>query len=234
MKKIVILAMGMVLSSTALAQEEIETTISGDVVSSYIWRGQDLGSAAVQPTFGVGYKGLSLTAWGSYGITDPADTKEFDLTLGYTVGGLNIGVTDYWFNAGLDPGNRYFKYDAHGTNHVFEANIGYDFGFASLQWYTNFSGNDGVNKDGDRAYSSYAEATVPFRLASVDWTATAGVVPFATDFYGTTGFAVTNLSLRADKEIKVTDSFSIPVFGQVTANPCSQKAYLVLGFTLQP
>ena len=43
MKKIVILAMGMVLSSTALAQEKIETTISGDIVSSYIWRGQDKG-----------------------------------------------------------------------------------------------------------------------------------------------------------------------------------------------
>ena len=165
MKKIVILAMGMVLSSTALAQEKIETTISGDIVSSYIWRGQDLGSVALQPTLGVGYKGLSLTAWGSYGLTDPADTKEFDLTLGYTIGGLNIGVTDYWFNAGLDPDNRYFKYDAHGTNHLFEANIGYDFGFASLQWFTNFAGNDGVNKDGKRAYSSYVEATVPFRLA---------------------------------------------------------------------
>ena len=54
MKKIVILAMGMVLSSTALAQEKIETTISGDIVSSYIWRGQDLGSVALQPTLGVG------------------------------------------------------------------------------------------------------------------------------------------------------------------------------------
>jgi len=226
--------MGMVLSSTALAQEKLGTTVKADFVNEYIWRGLKCGDVAVQPTFGVDYNGLSLTAWGSYGLTNSADLKEFDLTLGYTVGGLNIGVTDYWFNAGLDPGNRYFKYDAHGTNHVFEANIGYDFGFASLQWYTNFSGNDGVNKDGDRAYSSYAEATVPFRLASVDWTATAGVVPFAADFYGTTGFAVTNLSLRADKEIKVTDSFSIPVFGQVTANPCSQKAYLVLGFTLQP
>jgi hypothetical protein len=234
MKKIVLFAMGLAMSMTTLAQEEIETTVAADVVSSYIWRGQDLGSTAVQPTLGVAYKGLSLTAWGSYGIADPADTKEFDLTLGYTIGGLNIGVTDYWFNAGLDPENRYFKYDAHGTNHVFEANIGYDFGFASLQWYTNFSGNDGVNKDGDRAYSSYVEASVPFKLASVDWTATAGAVPFATDFYGTTGFAVTNLSLRADKEIKVTDSFSIPVFGQVTANPCAQKAYLVLGITLHP
>lgn len=227
--------MMLVASATAFAQDEIETTISGDVVSSYIWRGQDLGSAAIQPTLGVAYKGLSLSAWGSYGLTDPADAKEFDLTLAYTIGGLNIGVTDYWFNAGgLDPDGRYFKYDAHGTNHVFEANIGYDFGFASLQWFTNFSGNDGVNKDGKRAYSSYAEVAVPFRLATVDWTATAGAVPFATDFYGTTGFAVTNLSLKATKDIKVTDSFSIPVFGQVVGNPCSQKAYLVFGFTLQP
>ena len=234
MKKIVLFAMGMVMSMTTLAQDEVETTVAADVVSSYIWRGQDLGSTAIQPTLGIGYKGLSLTAWGSYGIADPADTKEFDLTLAYSTGGLNIGITDYWFNAGLDPQNRYFKYDAHGTNHVFEANIGYDFGVASVQWFTNIAGNDGVNKDGKRAYSSYAEVAVPFKLASVDWTATAGAVPFATDFYGTTGLAVTNLSLRADKEIKVTDTFSIPVFGQVAANPCSQKAYLVLGFTLHP
>jgi len=234
MKKIVLFAMGMVMSMTAIAQDEIETTVSGDVVSSYIWRGQDLGSTALQPTFGIGFKGLSLSAWGSYGLVNPEDTKEFDLTLGYSVGGFNIGVTDYWFNAGLDPENRYFKYDAHGTNHVFEANIGYDFGVASLQWYTNFAGNDGANKDGERAYSSYVEVAVPFTLATTSWTATAGAVPFATDFYGTTGFAVTNLSLKAEKEIKVTDSFSIPVFGQVVANPCSQKAYLVLGLTLQP
>ena len=225
--------MGLVMSMTTHAQE-IETTISGDIVSNYIWRGQDLGNVSLQPTLGIGYKGFSLSAWGSVGLSDPADTKEFDLTLGYTVGGLNIGITDYWFNAGLDPENRYFKYDAHGTNHVFEANIGYDFGLASVQWFTNIAGNDGVNKDGKRAYSSYVEVAVPFKVATVDWTATAGAVPYATDFYGTTGFAVTNVSLRADKEIKVTDSFSIPVFGQVTGNPCSQKAYLVFGITLHP
>lgn len=228
--------MGLVLGSTTLAQneEKVETIVSGDIVSSYIWRGQDLGSAAIQPTLGVGYKGLSLTAWGSYGLVNSDDVKELDLTLAYSFGGLNIGVTDYWFDAGLDPDNRYFKYDAHGTNHLFEANIGYDFGIASLQWFTNFAGNDGVNNDGKRAYSSYVEAAVPFKLSSIEWTATAGAVPFATTFYGTSGFAVTNLSLRATKEIKVTDTFSIPIFGQVTANPCSQKAYLVLGFTLQP
>lgn len=226
--------MGLAACVATLAQEKVETTICGDVVSSYIWRGQDIGNVSLQPTLGIGYKGLSLTAWGSVGLSDPSDTKEFDLTLSYAIGGLNIGITDYWFNNGLDPENRYLKYDAHGTNHVVEANIGYDFGLASLQWFTNFAENDGVNKDGKRAYSSYVELTVPFKLATVDWAATAGAVPFSTDFYGTDGFAVTNLALRATKEIKVTESFSVPVFGQVVANPCSQKAYLVIGFTLQP
>ena len=242
MKKIVLLAMGLVMSMTAIAQDEIEseskieTTISGDIVSSYIWRGQDLGNVSLQPTLGIGYKGLSLTAWGSVGLTNSDDTKEFDLTLAYTTGGFNIGITDYWFNAGLDPDNRYFMYNAHSTNHVFEANIGYDFGFASLQWYTNFAGNDGVNESGKRAYSSYVEASVPFKLATVDWTATVGVIPYATTFYNewTSGFSVTNVALKATKDIKITDSFSIPIFGQVVANPRTQKAYLVLGFTLQP
>ncbi len=237
MKKIVLFAMGLVMSMTTFAQE-IETTVATDVVNQYIWRGQDLGGVSLQPTLGVGYKGLSLTAWGSVGLTDPADTKEFDLTLAYTIGGLNIGITDYWFNQAIggDPMNRYFKYDAHSTNHVFEANIGYDFGLASVQWFTNLGGNDGVNKDGKRAYSSYVEVVVPFKLSAIDWTATAGAVPFATDFYNewTSGFAVTNLALKATKSIKMTDSFSIPIFAQVAANPCTQKAYLVFGLTLQP
>ena len=224
------------MSMTAFAQDEIETTISGDIVSQYIWRGQDLGGVSLQPTLGLAYKGLSLSAWGNVGLANPDDTKELDLTLAYTIGGFNIGITDYWTNAGLDPDNRYFMYKAHSTNHVFEANIGYDFGFASLQWFTNFAGNDGLNKNGKRAYSSYFEATVPFKLASVDWAATAGAVPYATDFYNgwTSGFAVTNVALKASKDMKITDTFSVPVFAQVAANPCSQKAYLVLGFTLQP
>ena len=233
MKKIAILAMGLVISMTALGQD-VETTIGSDIVSSYIWRGQDLGSTAIQPTLGVEFRGLSFSAWGSYGLANPFDTKEFDLTLAYTVGGFNIGVTDYWLSDGPAPDGRYFKYREGATNHVFEANVGYDFGFASLQWFTNFAGNDGMNPDGKWTYSSYFEVSIPFSLVTAEWTFTAGAVPYATDFYGTQGFAVVNLALTASKEIKVTDSFSIPVFAQVIANPCSQQAYMVFGFTLHP
>ena len=205
MKKIVLMAMLFATGIGATAQDEVETTVATDVVSQYVWRGLECGSVSVQPTLGIGYKGLSLSAWGSIGLSDPTDTKEFDLTLAYSTGGFNIGITDYWFNT---PEERYFLYDANKTSHIFEAN--------------------------KRAYSSYFEISATFKLASVDWSATVGAVPYATDFYGVDGFAVTNLALKATKDIKVTDSFSIPVFAQVAGNPNTQKAYLVFGFTLQP
>ena len=235
MKKVLIItAILFTAAVTVKAQDTLETTIGTDFVSQYVWRGQDLGGVSVQPTLGLGYKGLSLSAWGSAGLSNPADTREFDLTLAYTIGGFNIGVTDYWFNAGLDPLNRYFAYAADCTNHVFEANVGYDFGFASLQWYTNFAGNDGLNLAEKRAYSSYVEVNVPFVLGGVDWTATAGAVPFATDFYGVESFGVVNVALTAAKDIRITDSFSIPVFAQVAANPSSRDAFFVFGIALQP
>lgn len=216
----------------ACAQDNVEGTIAADFVNQYIWRGQELGDVSVQPTLGVAYKGFSLTGWGSVGISDNDDTKEFDLTAAYTTGGFHVGITDYWFNT---PNSKYFAYAAHETSHVFEGNIGYDFGPVALNWYTNFAGNDGYTKKGKRAYSSYVEATAPFKLASLDWTATVGAVPYYTTFYGkANGFAVTNVSLKASKDIRVTDSWSIPLFAAINTNPSTQKAYLVVGFTLRP
>ena len=216
----------------ACAQDNVEGTIAADFVNQYIWRGQELGDVSVQPTLGVAYKGFSLTGWGSVGISDNDDTKEFDLTAAYTTGGFHVGITDYWFNT---PNSKYFAYAAHETSHVFEGNIGYDFGPVALNWYTNFAGNDGYTKKGKRAYSSYVEATAPFKLASLDWTATVGAVPYYTSFYTkANGFAVTNVSLKASKDIRVTDSWSIPLFAAINTNPSTQKAYFVVGFTLQP
>lgn len=217
---------------TATAQDKVEVTVQADFVSQYIWRGQDCGDVSLQPTLGIAYKGLSLSAWGSIGLSEPSDTKELDLTLSYTVGGFNVGITDYWFNS---PNERYFSYAAHKTSHVFEANVGYDFGPVALQWYTNFAGHDGLNNSEKRAYSSYFEVSAPFRLGGLDWTAAVGAVPYATDYYPDAGgFAVTNVSLRAEKEIRVTKSFGIPLFAGISANPSTEKAYLVCGFTLRP
>lgn len=232
--KVTLLALVAMFSTAVSAQDKVEGSVGADVVSRYVWRGQAIGDAAIQPTAGLSYKGLSLSAWGSYGFLNTTDAKEFDLTLSYEAGGFNIGVTDYWFSTyGAD--NKYFEYRAHDTKHVWEANIGYDFGAFDFQWYTNIGGDDGVNKSGKRAYSSYMQLSAPFKLASCDWKATVGAVPYATSFYSeANGFAVTNVSLRATKAVKLCKKFELPLFMEGICNPSTKKGYLVVGFTVEP
>ena len=213
----------------AAAQDKVEVNVGADVVSGYIWRGQDLGNASIQPTLSVGYRGFSLTAWGSAGFSKE-DTKEFDLTLGYAGGGFSVSVTDYWF----DNGPGYFHYGAGNTAHVFEAQVGYDFGFLAANWYTNFAGNDGVNRSGHRAYASYLNLTAPFTLGGLEWTVSVGATPWANTFYngGAGGFELTDIGIGASKEIRLTDRYALPVFARAIWNPATEGAYFVFGISL--
>lgn len=202
----------------------VEAALGVDLVNQYIWRGQDLGDVSLQPTLGISWKGLSLSAWGSVGISDFSDDKELDLTLAYSIKGFNVGITDYWFSQG-----SYFQYKSGKTTHIWEANVGYDFGFLSLQWYTNFAGNDGTNKDSKRAFSSYFELAAPFRLGGLDWSASLGIVPWATTSYNSNGFCVTNVSLRATKDFVIKEKYHLPVYAGLIANPRNEKVYLLFG-----
>ena len=213
----------------AAAQDKVEVNVGADVVSGYIWRGQDLGNASIQPTLSVGYRGFSLTAWGSAGFSKE-DTKEFDLTLGYAGGGFSVSVTDYWF----DNGPGYFHYGAGNTAHVFEAQVGYDFGFLAANWYTNFAGNDGVNRSGHRAYASYLNLTAPFTLGGLEWAVSVGATPWANTFYngGAGGFELTDIGIGASREIRLTDRYALPVFARAIWNPATEGAYFVFGISL--
>ena len=225
MKKLLFILLSVASVATAGAQEEkkVSATLGVDFVNQYIWRGQNLGNVSLQPTLGVAWKGLSLSAWGSVGF-DKDDTKELDFTLSYSKKGFNVGVTDYWFSEG-----SYFQYKAHKTTHIWEGFVGYDFGFLSATWYTNFAGNDGLNGSGKRAYSSYFELSAPFRLAKLDWKGTVGIVPWRTTSYGTNDFACTNVSLRATKNFLIKQKYHLPVYAGLTSNPCSGKFYFVFG-----
>jgi hypothetical protein len=229
-KWVLSLVMAIALPVTSMAQDKVEASVGADLVSGYIWRGQDLGGASVQPSISVAYKGLSLTAWGSVGL-DNNDGKELDLTLAYEIGNFSVSITDFWcVPAGEEY--KYFNYGAHTTHHVFEAQIGYDFEFMALNWFTNIAGEDGVNKKGNRAYSSYISMTVPFNFGGLDWEAEIGATPWATDYYPeTSGFSIYDISLGASKDIKINDSFSIPAYAKATFNPTTDKAYLTFGIS---
>ena len=195
-----------------------------DLVNQYIWRGQDMGNFSIQPTLGVEWKGLSLSAWGSIGITRAEDPKELDFTLSYTLKGFTVGLTDYWFGKG-----SYFQYKSGKTTHIWEGFIGYDFGFLSATWYTNFAGDDGLNNSQQHAYSSYFELKAPFRLAKLDWEGFVGISPWATTTYGNDCFACTNVGLKATKDFLIKQKYHLPVFVGLTTNPDSGKFYMLCG-----
>ncbi|KAA6342730.1 hypothetical protein EZS27_009533 [termite gut metagenome] len=202
-----------------------EVSIGTDVVSNYIWRGTNLGGVSIQPSISLAQSGFSLTAWGSVGL-ESTDTKEFDLTLGYGIGGFSAALTDYWFNN--DDQDVYFKYNE-GTVHLYELTLGYDFGPLSVSWNTNLGGDDYVKENGKKAYSSYAEVAVPFKLGGYDFAAEAGLTPWEGVY--SNKFNITNIGLKATKNIVVTESFTIPAFAKITVNPYEDKAYFVFGIT---
>ena len=70
-------------------------------------------------------------------------------------------------------------------------------------------------------------------MKGVDLTASLGVTPWTGLYHreGTNGFDVSSVSLKASKEIKVTDSFDLPLFVQCIFSPNQDNVYLVVGMS---
>ena len=241
------------MPSSLMAQEEdkkdLEAHIEASIVSHYMWRGTDMEGVSLQPELGVSWKGLSLTAAGSTGF-NKGDLQEIDVTLGYERWGFNIGVTDYW-TAGFDEKDRYFYFTDRKTPHQLEANIGYTCKYGSLQAYTMFWGED-YKTNGDRAYSTFIELSIPFRAGGLDWDLRAGVTPMESAGYQTItvpegaidGFGIINnhyfygggftcnmASLRATKTLEYKN-VKIPVFAEFHANPELKTAMFLAGISV--
>lgn len=229
-------ATALLMSFATFAQEEkqFEIAPSADLVSSYVWRGVYQTGASVQPSINLSYAGFSLTAWGSTdfsSLSDPDKGKEFDLTIGYGIGGFSIGVTDYWW---AGEGHRYGDYS---NSHFFEGTAGYNFGESfplGITWSMMFAGGD-KKADGDRRFSTYVEAAYDFSVLGVDVTPSIGVSPWTGMYHreGKDGFALCTIALKASKEIKITDSFSLPVFAQAIVAPNQDNVFLVFGLSIK-
>lgn len=144
------------------------------------------------------------------------------------------------------------------SDHLFEGTLAYTLPVEklplTLSWSTFFAGNDFKADDNgkvSRAFSTYIEASLPFTVKDVALDVALGVRPWespayqpATTFpnpddptepttpaYYSPELAVVNLSLKASKELKITDAFTLPVFGQVIFNPNAEDVFLVLGIS---
>ncbi|MDR0510690.1 MAG: hypothetical protein LBH06_06330 [Rikenellaceae bacterium] len=221
------------------AQKTIEVGAGADVVSSYVWRGVYQAGVSVQPSVSASYRGFTLGAWGSSDVGFAGmGHKEFDYSLFYSICGLSVGVTDYWWNG---VGAPYFA-APYKDSHYFEGTVSYCFGEKfplTLAWSTMFAGADTeLDAQGKvrQMYSSWFEAAYDFRVKEVACTASLGVSPWKASWLGATRgatkeFTVAALGFKAAKEIAFTDKFSLPVFAQAILSPAADEAHLVFGIS---
>jgi hypothetical protein len=209
-------------TSRILAQEEESESSSKfspgvDFYSSYIWRGSKQGTGpAVQPYVEFATGGLTLGAWGSF---DAAGFSETDIYATYSFPfGLSIGVTDYYL-----PDLQYFDYSDTSGSHAFELSTGFELKGLSLSANYILNEAGGIESEGG---DIYLEAGYTFKYFGIFLGAGNGWLTSDGDF------AICNIGIQAEKEIKITDRFSIPVIGQVILNPEKESLFVVVGFSL--
>ncbi len=226
MKKTITLIVILFCAISAQAQDVF---INADFVSSYIWRGIDSGNASVQPSLGVNWKGLTAYAWGSTEFRNK--NNEIDLSLEYECKNLTLYANNYFTQTEEEP-FKYFNYNSHSTGHTFEIGAGYMLSEKfplSISWYTVFAGND-YRENEKRAWSSYCEVSYPFSIKDVSMSIEAGFTPW--DGMYSNKLNVVNVGLSATKELKITSTFSLPIFGKLITNPYEEQVYFVFGISL--
>ncbi len=208
-----------------------------DLQSRYIWRGIELGgnSASAQPYIEYSIGKFAFGAWGAYSLGGDNYGQEADLYITYSIlDNLSLTITDYFFPVDL-AFNDYFDYKNNTTGHVFEIMVSYSFtkknpiGFTIA---TNFYGAD-QDEDGDQSYSTYIEANYDTSISSIDLSFFVGAVFGDKGAYNLTdGSGFINLGLRADKSIKITDSFSLPVNAALIFNPDAENIFITFGLSI--
>jgi len=229
----------LIMATPLWSQDKPKGFITADLVSHYMWRGQDKGNACIQPKLGVKWKGFRLALEGSGGFSND-DYEELDIVLTYKYRGFTFGLYDEWGEDWME--SPYFKY-GHETTHQFSAHVGYAWDWASANLITTFAGAD-YKPNGSRAYSTYIELNVPFHFATLDWEASVGLTPYESgglktqpkdeielfEYAYADCFAVNKLSLHATKVFSIKN-YELPVYIEVQGNPWRRVANIILGIT---
>jgi hypothetical protein len=170
------------LGSTAQAEG---FKIGADVVSSYVWRGGEIGdSPAIQPALSYTFPGIGIVVggWGSYAVKDTAGSryKEVDLYATVPVGPFSFTATDYYVVPAASTGlsSRTFDFSSDGPN-IVELSVGYAKDNLSLLAAINVAGNDAPGTKN----AKYCEAG--YKFYDKDGFTAKGVVGLGDeDYYG--------------------------------------------------
>ena len=249
-KKLILLALALVCASafvykayaknvdTPSREIGLSVEVGADVVSSYLWRGQNLGGLAIQPSITLDWKGLYVSGWGNIGAdnwTFENLNPELDITIGYDNYGLQLDLTHlYYFGGESYFPKGGFKAQEIESSSTMEAHAGFHLGDLvesvplAIDWYTTIYGADCyLNEAGEwqRAWSTYIQVGYTFNLPlGVDLTTNVGFTPWRGMYSNydevwknAKTVAINNLHLRAERYFELK-GIELGVWGECMLN----------------
>ena len=220
--------------------EELGLTfeVGADWVSSYLWRGQNIGGMAIQPMVTLDWKGLYVSGWANIGADNWSFEElspELDITIGYDNFGLAVDLTHLYYFGG-DPyfGKGGFKAQEQTTSSTMEVHAGFHVGDLiekfplSLDWYTTIYGDDcyqDENGEWHRAWSTYIQVGYQFELplgmtldTRVGLTPWRGMYSFYEEVWeDAKTVAINNINLRLQREFELKHVY-LGVWGEMMLN----------------
>lgn len=200
-KKTALVLAAITAGVSAQAQEaskasDLSVTVDVTYVSDYVFRGQKLAGASIQPSVEAAYGDLYAGAWNSSSISDNTPS-EIDFYAGYGFAltdtlSLDAGLTRYTYEggSGLDSTEAYvgasldviltpsvyYYYDFDNNVSTLEASIGYSLPIDAIKASLDLSAKYGwvLPDAGEQRVYGVVGAAVPFKL-SENATLTVGV-----------------------------------------------------------
>ena len=253
-KTLLVLALALIGASAcpfqvyAKDKENVENTkkelgitfeIGADAVSSYLWRGYNLGGISFQPFATLNWKGLYISGWGNIGAdnwTFENMNPELDITIGYDNYGIQLDLTHlYFFNKDpYFPKGGFQVVPEQASSTTMEAHAGFHLGDLveavplSIDWYTTIYGTDFyMNEEGEnqRAWSTYIQVGYDIQLPlGLVLGARVGIVPWRSSYTNyeevwtnAKTVAINNINLRLERELKLK-SLHLGVWGECMLN----------------
>lgn len=220
MKKTIILAMAFAffLGGVSLAPLSAEErgdwsmTVGADAVSSYLWRGMSLAGPSIQPSAYFDYErgdwAVSLGVWGTKSLLKD-DYDELDFSVEASWRNLTLTAINYGENYTV-PWQEGHYLDL-GLSYTLSEDVPVTF-----SWYSI------VNQAGA---PSYFEVAYDFSVSVVDFSVAMGGIPFASEYYESDAFGISNLSLMVGHEFEFEHGGTLPISAQVMYNPMANDFF---------
>jgi hypothetical protein len=203
--------------SGVVSAGDVSVGVGADVLSKYVWRGQNLGDGAVfQPGASVGYKGLTGSIWGNLDMTDKNDNSgnftEVDYTIDYS------GTMPGFDKLSYSVGAIYYDFPNTGLDGTTEVYVGFCLDVPAspgVTIYHDVDEADGTYVSFSAGHSIEKLGTLPVGLdldVSLGW----GNKTYNSFYWGTTGSELNDLVLSAGLPFEVAGITITPKVSLIT------------------